>query len=348
MNIGLKIYERFKLSRQSVPNSKLFQCELFSPFIMFVSCHYPLFETNSAMGFVGSIFRQFVAIPQIPSPTSPNGQTVLITGANSSIGLEAARQCVRLDVDTIILPFSTLLEGQSAKDEILRSQPATKTKIEIWNLDLESLDSVISFGKSIQSLPRLDVAMLNAGVVDFDRTVFTLSEVEPALQVNHLSTALLSLLLLPLLRKTSKDLLQPSRLTLTSSEIQATTPAEERKTKSTDGDPEGLQSYKNLLECHGLSKLLSMFWARELASRTSAYEVIIDFFSPGTVNAGLQRDANRLPETYNSVLGKTSEGVAGLSLDGAVVEGLDTPGRCLNEAKFTKQVTFLTSIANSD
>jgi hypothetical protein len=91
-----------------------------------------------------------------------------------------------------------------------------------------------------------------------------------------------------------------------------------------------------------------MFWARELASRTSAYEVIIDFFNPGTVNTGLQRDASRLPETYNNVLGKTTEEVAALLLDIAIAEGLDPPDKSLNEAEITKYVTSSAFVVSSN
>lgn len=58
------------------------------------------------MGFIGSTFRPFFAIPQVPSATRLSGQTTPITSANSGIGHEAARQLVRLGVETIILPFA--------------------------------------------------------------------------------------------------------------------------------------------------------------------------------------------------------------------------------------------------
>lgn len=205
------------------------------------------------MGYLSFLYRQaFVHPPQIPPTVSLKKQAVLITGANSGIGLEAARQCVGLEAEVVILAVrmympldsypnppgsSTQLQihlchpkltskssgsmekGEVAKAGILKSNPTSKSHVEIWELDMESFDSVLAFGKRSQDLPQLDIAMLNAGTFKFDWSTSPTSGIESSLQVNHLSTALISLLLLPVLRKTSKVLQRPSRLTFTSSEV---------------------------------------------------------------------------------------------------------------------------------
>ncbi|TVY13536.1 hypothetical protein LARI1_G009112 [Lachnellula arida] len=80
-----------------------------------------------------------------------------------------------------------------------------------------------------------------------------------------------------------------------------------------------------------------MFWTRELASRTSAFEVVIDFFDPETMSAISQRDGSRISKTYNNnILGKTPTEVAWLLLDAVVAKGSETPGGCSSEAKTAK------------
>lgn len=108
------------------------------------------------MTFASYLFRQvFVHPPQIPAEVSLAGQTVLITGANSGIGLEAARQCVRLSVEVLILAVRSVGKGEAAKVEILKSNPRSESKVEVWDLDMESFDSVLAFGKRAQSLERM-------------------------------------------------------------------------------------------------------------------------------------------------------------------------------------------------
>lgn len=106
--------------------------------------------------------------PQIPIDTSLIDKTVLITGANSGIGHEAARRCVKLNARLVILGVRSISKGEVAKSSILKSNPTSKCQVEIWQLDMESFNSVIAFGKRAQELPSLDVAMLNAGAFKFE------------------------------------------------------------------------------------------------------------------------------------------------------------------------------------
>lgn len=105
------------------------------------------------MTFAGYLLRQvFVHPPQLPETLDLQGQTILITGANSGIGLEAARQCARLGATTLILAVRTIAKGEEAKANILKTSPKSKTDVQVWALDLESFDSVLAFGKRAQGL----------------------------------------------------------------------------------------------------------------------------------------------------------------------------------------------------
>jgi retinol dehydrogenase 12 len=236
------------------------------------------------MTLIGSVFRQFAAIPSLPS-ASLKGQTVFITGANTGIGLETARQCVGLGADRVILAVRTLSTGEAAKASIQKSFPSSTTKIDVWNLDLQSFESVLEVGKRAAAMPRLNVALLNAGVFPFEWRTSS-NGFETGLQVNHLATALLALALIPTLKRTSRDQRQPSRLTFTSAEAHDLTKFSEQSAEKTLEKMNNKEFYNGPIDRYCTSKLVNIFWVRELASRTSRNEVIVNFFNPGAVDTG--------------------------------------------------------------
>jgi NAD(P)-dependent dehydrogenase (short-subunit alcohol dehydrogenase family) len=79
--------------------------------------------------------------------------------------------------------------GEAAKASVQESHPSSTSKIDIWNLDLQSYESVLSIGKRAADLPRLDIAILNAGVFPFQWTTSP-NGFETGLQVNYLATAI--------------------------------------------------------------------------------------------------------------------------------------------------------------
>lgn len=127
-----------------------------------------------------------------------------------------------LNVARVIMDVRTLSKGEEAKADLLKSNPSCN--VEVWELDMDSFDSVMAFGKRAQGLDRLDIALLNAGVKKPEYTQNKLAGHETTIQVNHLATALLSLLLLPPLRASAAKYGNPSRMTITSSEVHMWTP----------------------------------------------------------------------------------------------------------------------------
>jgi NAD(P)-dependent dehydrogenase (short-subunit alcohol dehydrogenase family) len=129
------------------------------------------------------------------------GKTVIVTGSNVGLGFEAAVKYVSLDAARVILAVRTIEKGNSAKAAI-EARTGKKGTIEVWQLEMSSYDSIRAFVEKAAQLDRLDIALLNAGVMS---TEYHKSEYgwETTLQVNVLSTTLLSLLLLPILHKFS-------------------------------------------------------------------------------------------------------------------------------------------------
>ena len=98
------------------------------------------------------------------------GQVIVVTGANSGIGLEAAREFARKGAKTI-LASRNLEKAQAALADIQANVPGAQ--VEIMELDLASLDSVRRFAAAFKAkYSQLDVLVNNAGImmVPYGRT----------------------------------------------------------------------------------------------------------------------------------------------------------------------------------
>lgn len=96
-----------------------------------------------------------VAAPQIPSQT---GRTVVITGANSGIGFEAARSLAEAGAH-VVLACRNLQRGEAAAQRINGST-------EVRQLDTSSLESVREFAEATTGA--VDVLINNAGIMAVD------------------------------------------------------------------------------------------------------------------------------------------------------------------------------------
>jgi NAD(P)-dependent dehydrogenase (short-subunit alcohol dehydrogenase family) len=85
-------------------------------------------------------------------------KTFLITGANSGIGLEAARQLVGQG-NHVVMAVRDRGRGEAARADIARQFP--RAEIDLVTVDLSDLDSVRALG---ETRPKLDVLINNAGV----------------------------------------------------------------------------------------------------------------------------------------------------------------------------------------
>ncbi|KAF4154433.1 hypothetical protein CNMCM8927_008762 [Aspergillus lentulus] len=151
---------------------------------------------------MSSLAAQLQSIP-LPT-TSFAGQTVIITGSNTGLGLEAARHFVRLDAARVILAVRSVKKGEDAKASIEASTDR-KNIVEVWQVDMSNYDSIKDFVKKCDSLDRLDVVVANAGVL---RNTYEECEgTEISITVNVIGTFLLALGLFPVLRRIAKALI---------------------------------------------------------------------------------------------------------------------------------------------
>ncbi|KAI1618836.1 putative short-chain dehydrogenase [Exophiala viscosa] len=253
--------------------------------------------------------------PTLPPPHSFDGQTVLITGANTGVGREAARHAINLGASKIIMGVRNVSKGEAAKDDIRRTTGAASDAIEVWPLEMGSFDSVKSFAaraeKHVKEGGRLDVAIMNAGLATglWEQTS---DGWEKTIQVNCLSTALLSLKLLPLLKQSKSDTsnshpgaIAVPHLVIVASDIHQMAKFSERNASNI---LQALNDKKlwektqsvNPLERYAVSKLLDHYITIELANMVAAKDgalpqVIVNCVTPGFCKSQLMSRGEKAP-----------------------------------------------------
>ena len=128
-----------------------------------------------------------------------SGKTAIVTGANSGIGFEAAKEFARKGAE-IILACRSMEKGKNAATTIRAEIPDAKLKPMV--LDLNALKSVRAFADEFNATyTRLDVLLNNAGImmVPYGKTE---DGFERQLGTNHLGHFALTGLLIDVLLKT--------------------------------------------------------------------------------------------------------------------------------------------------
>jgi retinol dehydrogenase-12 len=166
--------------------------------------------------FTSFLYSQFFVT--LPKPTKDfSGETIIVTGSNTGLGLEAARHLSRLNAALIILAVRNTDKGEAAKKEILLSTGRPQTSIEVWQLDMQSYESIRAFCTRAEILPRLDAILENAGI---STKYFKIVEgYESAITTNVVGTFLLALGLLPKLKESAAKYNVQPRLSIVASDL---------------------------------------------------------------------------------------------------------------------------------
>ncbi|KAK5628814.1 hypothetical protein RRF57_004529 [Xylaria bambusicola] len=264
--------------------------------LAFCTIHCSVF----AMGtMTGSFVRQVTAKPKpLPEEIHFDGKTAIVTGANIGLGLESSREMVAHGLSRVILGVRNVESGNIARNTILASSP--KCDVEVWEVDYESFASIMAFGARASKLNRLDIAILNAGikVMEFsqsktghEKNVQVSLPYPSRTAINHLGTALLSLLLLEPLKRTAEETGAPSRLTFVTSEVHFWTPFNEKNSASILArmDEEDSFNKSDAIERYSTSKLLGVLWTRELAKKADEKKILMNCVNPGICSTSLYR-----------------------------------------------------------
>ena len=185
---------------------------------------------------------------------SLRSRTIVVTGANSGIGLEAARTLAGAGAH-VVLACRDPRRAESAASKLRAANPGAE--LEILPLDLASLASVREFASAFSARhARLDVLVNNAGVMAIPRRT-TADGFEMQLGTNHLGHFALTGLLLPRL------LVAPAPRVVTVSSTA------HRMGRMRFDDLHGERSYRRW-RAYGQSKLANLLFSYELDRRTRA------------------------------------------------------------------------------
>lgn len=227
-------------------------------------------------------------VTSLPPHIDLHGKTALITGATAGIGLETARQLLKLHVSHLVLAVRNVTKGETCKRELQRLN--IHAKITVLELDMDNYKSVQNFAKALQlEVPSVNILLLNAGIglLKLERSP---SGHDRVTQVNYLSNALLVAELLPYLEASAEKIDQPSRITWVGSRMYFTTSLEKKAPlKAGESVLEHMDSKEFFFpnERYNDSKLLCAMFMYSLAPRLDKSKVVLNMVCPGLVNTNM-------------------------------------------------------------
>ncbi|KAG5176667.1 hypothetical protein JKP88DRAFT_334930 [Tribonema minus] len=281
-------------------------------------------DATSRRGFAGVLATSAAAGSllalqgAVPPASAADKKTIVITGASSGIGLDAATKLAAAGHDVYV---ACRTEDKAA------TAAFTSKATGAYACDLSSLDSIRTFVKLWGDRP-IDVLCLNAGMAPATKgeAQYTKEGFEVAIGTNHLGHFLLANLLLD--RLEASGAAEPRLIVTASSVHDPATPGGDVGSKATLGDMAGLaaratgaapkfdmvdggsydgdKAYKD-------SKLCNVLFTRELNRRLTKKDskVHVNCFSPGLIpTSGLFRSQNPL---FVKVFGFAAGSVLGIA-----------------------------------
>ncbi|KAI1623741.1 hypothetical protein EDD37DRAFT_438384 [Exophiala viscosa] len=291
----------------------------------------PSLPENFFPVFIKNQFRTTIPLPTKDKYPSVKGQCAIITGSNTGLGYEASRQLLSLGLSHLVMGVRSLAKGNAAASKIRAANPSAK--IDVWALDMESYDSIQAFvRKCNDDLPRIDMVILNAGMGAMKFNAVPATGHEMTVQVNHISTSLLTILLLPVLTKKSKSnsAARPPVLTVVNSataHLCKLPNKDSRPLLASFDDPSNFDAN----ERYGASKLLCQLFIVKLADLVDPNNVIINMVDPGlTKGTELAREVPGfvapILKLGMAIVGRRLDRAAATYIDAVLGHGMETHG----------------------
>jgi retinol dehydrogenase-12 len=322
--------------------------------------------SGPAVNDVLSLLRSQLCV-SLPTPTASfAGETVIVTGANTGLGREAAKHLVRLGASKVILAVRTVSKGEDARKYIEKETNKTGV-MEVWPVDMSSTDSIKAFVQKATSLERLDVLVANAGIWPTKHEIVENNEYVPnpspapnhpliypraTITVNVINTFLLITLLLPILRRTATTYSTIPRVTVVNSALHKFANLKARKSQSIftalATPPLGPKDYDAR---YNDSKLLVLLYTRAFAaanpfSNLNANNVVLTSVNPGYCVSALRGENLPLAEKGQRALLARSTDTGAQTLVDAVKpvkgeEAISRHGAYVDDMKVKKPTAWV-------
>lgn len=202
-----------------------------------------------------------------------NGKTVIVTGANSGMGMATAAAMADMGA-TVVMLCRSEKRGEEAF-HILSEKSGRK--LDLMICDLGDFASIKAFVKEFRTkYDSLDILVNNAGFISLDRQI-TKDGLERQFGVNHMGHFLLTMSLIDLLPKGGRIVNVASGA---------------HKTGKIHFEDINLTRGFNVVKAYSQSKLANVLFTRELARRLKTKGITVNCCHPGAVatNMGISRD----------------------------------------------------------
>ena len=214
-----------------------------------------------------------------------DGRVVVITGATSGIGTEAARALAGMGARVVIVARDPV-RGEATRADI--SESTGNRDVHAALCDLASQRDIRRLaGELYETVPRIDVLINNAGLTMAERRL-TEDGVETTFAVNHLAPFLLTNLVIDRLRSSA-----PSRVVTVASDA--------HRGAALDFDDLSAERGYSGWSAYCRSKLANILFTFELARRLDGSGVTATCLHPGVVATGLGRGGPLVIRVFQSV-----------------------------------------------
>ena len=306
-----------------------------------------------------------VALPDV----NLSGKTIVITGANTGLGLEAAKhlyespnplalvakltyyfRSARMKVSRLVFACRNLEKGEAAKAAVMSEVGDSDClQIDVWQVDLDRFDSVRAFCTRIHhELDRIDGFVANAGV---ELMEYKQSEgLERTLTVNVVSTFYMVTSIWHKLQETTERYNVDTRLSLVGSLIHCMAPEHQLDVPE---DVEILDALSDrdtadMSSRYPLSKLIvhQLFanMAHHAPAQPDSARVIFNLVNPGwcATELGRAKEQGLFERVCFAAIGRTSED-GGRTLAHAVTAGRESDRKYLSECMVKPQSDYVRS-----
>ena len=206
-----------------------------------------------------------------------NNKLCVVTGANSGIGKETARNFAA-DGGYVIMICRNDKRAQQARQEIIDNTGNTNVDIVLADLAVQN-DIRSAAQQIIDQFDHVDILVNNAGLIADEREE-TIDGIEKTLAVNHLAPFLLTNLLWDHLQQSEE-----SRVINVSSEVHR------MGAKVFDIDNLELTENYSAMNAYGISKVCNIMFTHELAKRSKDTPITTYSLHPGVVRTQLAEEA---------------------------------------------------------